>query len=80
MMGTVETNQYSDKDVTENGGVTVIKGRQGSGKDVFFHTIVALAIWLGAMHFIFFLVLFSLFFLPFSKALLFVLPHPPFAD
>ncbi|KAF3440912.1 hypothetical protein FNV43_RR19198 [Rhamnella rubrinervis] len=69
-MGTEETNQYWDKDVNEDGGTTVIKGGEEFGSNVLFHTLVALGIWLGAIHFNVFLVLFSLVFLPFSKTLL----------
>lgn len=75
-MGTEETNQFLDKVVSEDGGVTVIKNREEFGSNVLFHTVAALVIWLGTIHFNVFLVLFSLLFLPFSRTLLFVLPQP----
>ncbi|XP_039007980.1 diacylglycerol O-acyltransferase 2-like [Hibiscus syriacus] len=50
--------------------------RKFSGKDEFpsnmFNRILAIALWLGSLHFNFFLLLFSFLFLPFSKFLMVV--------
>jgi hypothetical protein len=55
----------------------VFKGREEFESNVL-HTVVALGIWLGIIHFNVALLLFSLYFLPLSKSLLFVFWPFPF--
>ena len=55
----------------------VFKGREEFESNVL-HSVVALGIWLGAIHFNVALFLFSLYFLPLSKSLLFVFWPFPF--
>ncbi|KAM1479455.1 hypothetical protein ACFX2I_026736 [Malus domestica] len=53
----------------ESQKIAVFKGREIFGSNAL-HSFVALGIWLGTIHFNVALVLFTIFFLPFSKALL----------
>ncbi|XP_048431320.1 diacylglycerol O-acyltransferase 2D-like isoform X2 [Pyrus x bretschneideri] len=53
----------------ESQKIAVFKGREIFGSNAL-HSFVALGIWLGTIHFNMALVLFTIFFLPFSKALL----------
>jgi hypothetical protein len=55
----------------------VFKGREEFESNVL-HAVVALGIWLGAIHFNVALLLFSLYFLPLSKSLLFAFWPFPF--
>lgn len=68
--------QRKGTNVKKDGGLTVITGREEFGSSAL-HTLVALGLWLGTIHFNVVLVLFTLFFLPLSKALVFV-PLSPF--
>lgn len=63
--------QRKGTNVKKDGGLTVITGREEFGSSAL-HTLVALGLWLGTIHFNVVLVLFTLFFLPLSKALVFV--------
>ncbi|KAI3409613.1 uncharacterized protein J3R85_019089 [Psidium guajava] len=53
----------------------VFNGREQFPASNVLHTVTALLIWLGAIHFDAVLVLFSLLFLPLSKALLYICKH-----
>lgn len=60
-------------------GLRVFDGKEKFPSSNSFQTLLALGIWLGAIHFDAVLVLFSLLFLPLSKSLLLV-PSPPLSE
>ena len=55
----------------KEGRMAIFKDREKFGSNVL-HTVLALGLWLGTIHFNVILVLFAIFFLPLSKALLLV--------
>lgn len=69
----VEMNKEEEKE-----GMTIIKGKEAIGLRIV-NMFVAMALWLGAIHFNVALIVLTVCFLPISKAILLVLfPSSPF--